>query len=195
MHFTNQTLRQIVRTQHRRIESARRAQQRLRHGARHDRRAPTSRFATRTASIQASGRPLTFSGKADDHDSRQRRRSTATRSTLAVPQTGGSRHRSVPARHDQRAGDADDAHRRAPDQLHLGDRQPRRQADLPAGGHDAELVPALAGRRRGAGRRPAPIVAFGDSITDGARSTPDTNNRWPDHLAGVCWRRGSRWAC
>jgi lysophospholipase L1-like esterase len=27
------------------------------------------------------------------------------------------------------------------------------------------------------------IAAFGDSITDGARSTPDTNNRWPDHLA------------
>ena len=27
------------------------------------------------------------------------------------------------------------------------------------------------------------IVAFGDSITDGARSTPDTNNRWPDLLA------------
>ena len=27
------------------------------------------------------------------------------------------------------------------------------------------------------------IVAFGDSITDGARSTPDTNNRWPDQLA------------
>jgi lysophospholipase L1-like esterase len=26
------------------------------------------------------------------------------------------------------------------------------------------------------------IVAFGDSITDGTRSTPDTNNRWPDHL-------------
>jgi lysophospholipase L1-like esterase len=33
---------------------------------------------------------------------------------------------------------------------------------------------------------PAPIgavVAFGDSITDGTLSTPDTNNRWPDHLA------------
>ena len=29
----------------------------------------------------------------------------------------------------------------------------------------------------------AAIVAFGDSITDGARSTPNTNNRWPDHLA------------
>ena len=27
------------------------------------------------------------------------------------------------------------------------------------------------------------VVAFGDSITDGARSTPDTDNRWPDHLA------------
>jgi lysophospholipase L1-like esterase len=27
------------------------------------------------------------------------------------------------------------------------------------------------------------IVAFGDSITDGARSTPDTNHRWPDRLA------------
>jgi len=27
------------------------------------------------------------------------------------------------------------------------------------------------------------IVAFGDSITDGSRSTPDTNSRWPDQLA------------
>jgi lysophospholipase L1-like esterase len=27
------------------------------------------------------------------------------------------------------------------------------------------------------------LVAFGDSITDGARSTADTNNRWPDVLA------------
>jgi lysophospholipase L1-like esterase len=27
------------------------------------------------------------------------------------------------------------------------------------------------------------VVAIGDSITDGSRSTPDTNNRWPDHLA------------
>ena len=29
----------------------------------------------------------------------------------------------------------------------------------------------------------AAIVAFGDSITDGTRSTVDTNNRWPDELA------------
>src|SRR5262249_22505410 len=27
------------------------------------------------------------------------------------------------------------------------------------------------------------VVAFGDSITDGTRSTPDSNNRWPDHFA------------
>jgi lysophospholipase L1-like esterase len=33
-----------------------------------------------------------------------------------------------------------------------------------------------------ADRMPA-IVTFGDSITDGTNSTPDTNNRWPDHLA------------
>ena len=31
--------------------------------------------------------------------------------------------------------------------------------------------------------RAGAVAAFGDSITDGARSTPDTNNRWPDHLA------------
>jgi lysophospholipase L1-like esterase len=29
----------------------------------------------------------------------------------------------------------------------------------------------------------AAIVTFGDSITDGTNSTPDTNNRWPNHLA------------
>ena len=27
------------------------------------------------------------------------------------------------------------------------------------------------------------LVTYGDSITDGTRSTPDTNNRWPDQLA------------
>jgi len=34
-----------------------------------------------------------------------------------------------------------------------------------------------------AAARTSAIAAFGDSITDGTRSTPDTNNRWPDHLA------------
>jgi len=39
----------------------------------------------------------------------------------------------------------------------------------------------------------AVVVAVGDSITDGTRSTPDTNNRWPDHLARrlVASRRGA----
>jgi lysophospholipase L1-like esterase len=36
------------------------------------------------------------------------------------------------------------------------------------------------------------IVAFGDSITDGSRSTPDTNNRWPDHLARRLQAQGIR---
>jgi lysophospholipase L1-like esterase len=37
----------------------------------------------------------------------------------------------------------------------------------------------------------AAVVTFGDSITDGARSTADTNNRWPDHLARrLAARRG-----
>jgi len=27
------------------------------------------------------------------------------------------------------------------------------------------------------------VVTFGDSITDGANSTPDANHRWPDILA------------
>jgi lysophospholipase L1-like esterase len=35
------------------------------------------------------------------------------------------------------------------------------------------------------------IVAFGDSITDGTRSTPDSNNRWPDHLARRLLAAGS----
>jgi len=37
---------------------------------------------------------------------------------------------------------------------------------------------------------PGAIVAFGDSITDGARSTPDTNHRWPDHLAARLLSQG-----
>ena len=36
------------------------------------------------------------------------------------------------------------------------------------------------------------VVAFGDSITDGARSTTDTNSRWPDVLARrLAARRGA----
>jgi lysophospholipase L1-like esterase len=38
------------------------------------------------------------------------------------------------------------------------------------------------------------VVAFGDSITDGAGSTADTNNRWPDHLARRLQAQGLRLA-
>lgn len=38
------------------------------------------------------------------------------------------------------------------------------------------------------------IVAFGDSITDGYDSTPDTNRRWPNFLAARLLERGSRTA-
>jgi lysophospholipase L1-like esterase len=41
----------------------------------------------------------------------------------------------------------------------------------------------LAGVDVEAAQRAAALVAFGDSITDGARSTPDTNRRWPNILA------------
>jgi lysophospholipase L1-like esterase len=35
------------------------------------------------------------------------------------------------------------------------------------------------------------VATIGDSITDGSRSTPDTNNRWPDHLARALNRNGN----
>ena len=38
-------------------------------------------------------------------------------------------------------------------------------------------------RGDGTGQHARRWSTFGDSITDGARSTPDTNNRWPDVLA------------
>jgi lysophospholipase L1-like esterase len=41
----------------------------------------------------------------------------------------------------------------------------------------------LAGVDVTASQQTGGVVTFGDSVTDGMRSTPDTNNRWPDHLA------------
>jgi lysophospholipase L1-like esterase len=60
---------------------------------------------------------------------------------------------------------------------------------------DATATPALNGAKRVtnwyllkgvdvlASADAADIITLGDSITDGARSTPDANNRWPDVLA------------
>jgi lysophospholipase L1-like esterase len=41
----------------------------------------------------------------------------------------------------------------------------------------------LAGVEVMASKQTGAIATFGDSITDGTQSTPNTNNRWPDHLA------------
>jgi lysophospholipase L1-like esterase len=41
----------------------------------------------------------------------------------------------------------------------------------------------LSGVEAGSFERKSAIVTFGDSITDGAQSTVDTNHRWPDRLA------------
>jgi lysophospholipase L1-like esterase len=41
----------------------------------------------------------------------------------------------------------------------------------------------LAGVDVTASKKTGAIVTFGDSVTDGTRSTADSNNRWPDYLA------------
>jgi lysophospholipase L1-like esterase len=61
------------------------------------------------------------------------------------------------------------------------------------GNHSGETAPAVSARTTSwlllarvevsSPARGGTIVAFGDSITDGARSTLDGNNRWPDMLA------------
>ena len=51
-------------------------------------------------------------------------------------------------------------------------------------GNRAELDRLCHGSKWPPSASASAIVAFGDSITDGSRSTPDTNNRWPNHLAG-----------
>ena len=56
-------------------------------------------------------------------------------------------------------------------------------ADLPATAVKITSWPFLAGVDVSGSRKMEAIVAFGDSITDGARSTNDENARWPDFLA------------
>jgi lysophospholipase L1-like esterase len=55
--------------------------------------------------------------------------------------------------------------------------------DLPATAVKITSWPFLAGVDVSGSRKMEAIVAFGDSITDGARSTNDANTRWPDVLA------------
>ena len=56
------------------------------------------------------------------------------------------------------------------------------QSEFPLGGTTQQYY-WLASVEVAAPADAAAIVAFGDSITDGARSTPDTNNSWPALLA------------
>lgn len=41
------------------------------------------------------------------------------------------------------------------------------------------------GRRGERGKKSSALVCFGDSITDGSGSSPETNRRWPDVLASL----------
>jgi len=55
-------------------------------------------------------------------------------------------------------------------------------ADMPG----ASKLPSwlfLAGVETAEPQQVSAVVTFGDSITDGTRSTPDSNSRWPDQLA------------
>lgn len=51
----------------------------------------------------------------------------------------------------------------------------------------------LSGVEVGGAAPTAVIVAFGDSITDGAGSTVDANRRWPDLLSDRLLKAGSEW--
>ena len=153
MHFTTRRCGRSS-TQRRRIADPRRAQQRVRHRAADHRRRAHRAARQRRGHRRGVGQALTFSGQptitipagavllSDPVDSPCRR--------------GRPRDRSVPARHHQRAVAAHDARRGAADQLHLGNGQPRGQADAAGGGDDAELVPAVARRGRWRPTRPAP---------------------------------------
>ena len=55
-------------------------------------------------------------------------------------------------------------------------------ADIPGAARLQSWV-FLAGVEAAAPREVTAVVTFGDSITDGTRSTPNTNARWPDELA------------
>ena len=56
-------------------------------------------------------------------------------------------------------------------------------ADVGAGATTSTARFFLSGVEAGSFGRKSAIVTFGDSITDGTRSTVDANHRWPDRLA------------
>ena len=181
VHFTNQTLRQIVHTS----IGGSRARVMLSNALRHRRRSRSARRTSPRATMtmrSRAGRPSADVQRAPD----QTIPANAVAYSDPVDAAGAAADRpgdrSVSAGHDQHA---------APLTMHVASwqtnyisetGQPRRHGETADGRDHPQLVPAVARRGRG-GRTAGAIVAFGDSITDGSASTPDTNSRWPDVLA------------
>ena len=152
----------------------------------------TSRFATRRRrSSRRRLAPLTFSGKP-----------TFTIPpgavvysdpvNLTVPQMSDLAIDLYPARRHQHAGAADDAHRRVPDQLRLGDGQSRRGGQASDRGDDAELVRRPSSGSRGAriGRRAGRRSATRSPTARARRRTPTTAG--PITSCGGCCRSRRR---
>jgi lysophospholipase L1-like esterase len=74
------------------------------------------------------------------------------------------------------------AHQVGAQTAYVADQDQTAAAEMPAGLTFLNRF-FLSGVWVGTADRIPAIVTFGDSITDGTNSTPDTNNRWPDHLA------------
>jgi lysophospholipase L1-like esterase len=180
MHFSNQTLRQIVHTsiggsRVRVVLSNRYGTAPLRIGAAH------LALRDKEASIQGgTGRALTFSG----------------RPTFTIPPGAIAYSDPVSLTVPQMSDLAidlflpDDTNSPAPLTMHNGAFQTSYVSE--AGNHTGAVkLPAAATTQnwfvihRVEVMAPASVgglVTFGDSITDGTRSTPNTNSRWPDHL-------------
>lgn len=180
MHFTNQTLRQIVHTsiggsRLRVVLSNRYGTAPLAIGAAH-----VAIRDKESAIQQASGRPLTFSGQP----------------TFTIPPGAVAYSDPVNLSVLQMSDLAIDLYlpgttdTAAPTTMHTGAFQTSYVS--PAGNHAGAAKLPVAGTTQNwfvlhrvdvvAPASVGGLVAFGDSITDGTRSTPDTNNRWPDHL-------------
>ncbi len=180
MHFNNQTLRQIVHTsiggsRVRVVLSNVYGTEPLMIGAAH------VALRDKDSSIQAgSGRPLTFSG----------------RPVVSIPANAVVYSDPVNLTVPQMADLAIDLYlpgntdRPGPLTMHTGAFQTSYVSETGNHAGSARLPAVATAQNWFVIHRvevPAPesmggLVAFGDSITDGTRSTPDRNNRWPDQL-------------
>ena len=198
VHFTNQTLRQIVRTslggaRVRVVLSNAFGTTPLTIGAAHlaprDQGDAIQSVQRRSAHIQ---RPAQRHDPVVRHRVQRSRRNgdRAARRTI---------YRCLPARHHQHAVTADDARRRLSDQLHLRDRQSCRQGEAPDRCDDAKLVPAVTRRggrpARRRGRRRLRRLDHGRRRVHGRHQPPVAGPaRHPiDVLVGrAAWRRQRR---